>query len=528
MAKITIHKMVSWYDGNKKLSGKVRQIMGDHIIIRSGSNDFVVLRSLVTPEPSAWTRQASTAQAVEDENDPTSVLIVAFDGDSGPPAYLLSNALKEHGYSVSFCNTGNEEAKVKADKILEKNMGVSGFKGVVFLGGDGGSSDIAVNLAKKMDSKALVVAGFGNGCQVLMDAGLLKDKYLCDGLPDDFYKGSKKVNTPSVRSDNIVTGIGNCIESFAMLLLDALGGDIKRVVTGTDPENLNSPDARNLILDAERVAKALDGLAPVDKTPGPKTALVMRRGIAGWDAVGDESIVSVARMACLAVQASLEDPDGANELGIIIKVRDSGPAVADMTPSPPRFESKRWIIERELAHEGIWLQPSGKIAVGDEKLDPMAAIRKLQHAALKRVEDEIEAGKGKDETKLGRTKLLAQKARHRLRLVCLLCSMLEKAGEIKVAGVYDSGVNGPYSNLDLPMCERVYEYKDGDDFLQDRDKAISDLPRYNPEYFGADEDQGEGMGYYFVWNEPRREPTAWEDVLKGDGIYPTRPILQRK
>jgi hypothetical protein len=76
------------------------------------------------------------------------------------------------------------------------------------------------------------------------------------------------------------------------------------------------------------------------------------------------------------------------------------------------------------------------------------------------------------------------------------------------------------------MHERVFPWQEGDDWLADRDKAISDLPRYNPEY--AKTNPNDSEGFYYVWEEERREPSDWLDVLKGeDTAYPVRSILNR-
>ena len=560
------------------------------------------------------------------------VLIIASAEESREASFAISEFLRGQGYSIDLCNDG-EESKIKADKLLEEDGSVAGYKGIVFLD-DGGDVDACVALAKRADKEVLAIGGLSvKGCLILSKAGLLKDKYLCDGLPDDFYEGSKKVNSPSVRSDNVVTAVGNCAEGFAVLVLDCLGGKIKRIVRSEERElpgkaaliideiarwsrywpvaqklsekggklaiadwknidldhkrvatclvmdpsagsafmarqvplpqsvwfrqpmdkqaallavkalenagcrNVNSSRALRMAADEKLVAQAMSGIVEFGKGR-PGTTCLMGRSGGGWEPVGvsggfNEHSLSVARRACVAFQSVLDDPDEVNELGIVLSPRGQGTMVVDIQAvpqappvdplvEPRRDRSYRWMLERELAHEGIWLQPDGRVAIEvmDEisTHDAKAAVLRLQRKAAQAAEDEIKAERGGNDKDIARIRRGASRARHRLRLLCELLSLVDE-GKVKTAGLYDSDISGPYAHLDLPYCERVMEYKEGDDWLRDREKAISDQPRYNPEY--------NENGFYFVWMEPRREPYYWSRILQGDGVYPARSVLMQ-
>ena len=43
--KITVHKTVYWNSGNQELSGKVKQIMGDHVVVASNGTDYLVRKT---------------------------------------------------------------------------------------------------------------------------------------------------------------------------------------------------------------------------------------------------------------------------------------------------------------------------------------------------------------------------------------------------------------------------------------------------------------------------------------------------
>jgi hypothetical protein len=161
------------------------------------------------------------------------VLIVASAEESREPAFLISKFLASNGYSASTCLSDDADSDVKADVSLDEETSLGGFDAVVFLD-DGGDEAAAGRLAENASKKGLVMGGFSAaGCAVLAGAGALKDEFVCSGLPDDFYEGTKeRVDSPSVRSDKVVTGAGDCAQGFGVVLVDALGGKVKKIIHG--------------------------------------------------------------------------------------------------------------------------------------------------------------------------------------------------------------------------------------------------------------------------------------------------------
>jgi hypothetical protein len=279
----------------------------------------------------------------------------------------------------------------------------------------------------------------------------------------------------------------------------------------------------------------------------------------------------MAEAACVAFQSSMERPQDVNEIGIDMTFKDGEPRVIEGNSVPdltfvdaasfgipalralaqaigtnipaqqevaPSSESRSGVapamlsnvdddtharlLQREMGLYGIWLQPNGRIAVrgadGTEVKTLDEVIGETRQEAAKAVNEQIDLMESDaDEKSQGRAATISKRVRHKLRLLEEM-RRLREAGVIKSAGVYDSTVSGPYSNLDLPYSERVFEYKDGDDWLTDREKAISDLPRYNPEY--------DDYGFYYVWYEPQRSPYEWRQRMT-DGVYPMRANLQK-
>lgn len=186
----------------------------------------------------------------------------------------------------------------------------------------------------------------------------------------------------------------------------------------------------------------------------------------------------------------------------------------------------RRVLEREMANEDIWPQPDGKVAVrtffGIKKYKSLEELAsKLKEEAIEAVKKEIEESETGDPMSAAMASRASRRARHRLRLALEMARL--QGDTTKTAGVYPSSVAGPYAHLELPIHERVFEWNEGEDWLTDRDKAISDQHRYNPEYDKVTTKDSEG--FYFVWDEQRRTPTDWLHVLEGDTPYKTRNLL---
>lgn len=74
-------------------------------------------------------------------------------------------------------------------------------------------------------------------------------------------------------------------------------------------------------------------------------------------------------------------------------------------------------------------------------------------------------------------------------------------------------VSGPWSNLDLPMQERAWEWTEDEEYQENRTKARREQTRYNPEY--------DKQGFFFVWQDFSRDPYRFEDFQK-DSPYKSR------
>jgi hypothetical protein len=82
------------------------------------------------------------------------------------------------------------------------------------------------------------------------------------------------------------------------------------------------------------------------------------------------------------------------------------------------------------------------------------------------------------------------------------------------------GVHGPFSNLDLPMKERVFEWSEIDEEVAGRDRDIKNQSRYKKGLEGYNDPSiNEGQ----VWRELKNEPFLWGK--EGENPYPHRNTL---
>tara|TARA_Y100000310_G_scaffold344350_1_gene456664 strand:+ start:2708 stop:3496 length:789 start_codon:yes stop_codon:yes gene_type:complete len=85
-------------------------------------------------------------------------------------------------------------------------------------------------------------------------------------------------------------------------------------------------------------------------------------------------------------------------------------------------------------------------------------------------------------------------------------------------------IAGPWSNLDLPMLERVWPWRDEDENLRGRMRDIRKQQRYR---MGLENYNGDGrVGEGFMARELRNEPYSWFD-RKDEEPYYQRYVLTR-
>lgn len=110
--------------------------------------------------------------------------------------------------------------------------------------------------------------------------------------------------------------------------------------------------------------------------------------------------------------------------------------------------------------------------------------------------------------------------------VCRLLSFAEQ-GPDRVRSIqvkFARGISGPWSNLDLPWRERVWEWAEEDENFRGRDYDIRNLRRYRKGLRNYNNDGRVGEGHY--WRELRNEPFRWSNRYEEDP-YPHRNVITR-
>jgi hypothetical protein len=85
------------------------------------------------------------------------------------------------------------------------------------------------------------------------------------------------------------------------------------------------------------------------------------------------------------------------------------------------------------------------------------------------------------------------------------------------------GISGPWSNMDLPMLERVFSWDDIDEEMRGRTRDKQTQRRYTKGFDHYNE-PGVGEGHY--WRELRNEPFSWYNKST-DSPYPSRSTLSK-
>lgn len=502
-------------------------------------------------------------------NEIHKVLIVAYLESSRPAAYEISSTLQEHGFSADFCyappivEEGEEkkpesESQIKPDLYLTEKTDLAMYEGVIFVD-DGNNIKACVSVAKQMDKAGYALGGYGHGCLVLYKAGLLKDKYICLGLPEDFSKGANIVNSPSVRSDNIVTAAGNCGVGFSFLMVDALGGKVKRTIESVKEASSDIPINTAFIISeygnwakywplAERLAEKDTTLIIADWQDIDLPSKTVQRFLAVGPHVKDN--VAFVRSSYFmpnkiwmrkAIDNLTEATAVLSSLGIKIAMDTNDDDNLPKMMQPEIQDEERYaIILKELAHQNIWPQADGRLAINENNQVNVLAVPQ----AISRVKTDLnyllKEFRANDNVNRTAAKIYARLVRRavlRLRLIYELdhFSKFKKANTerlIKTAdyafdspdtdGDYEYGqgtVPGPYSNVNEPA--RVLPWHQGDDWLEDvngmDEQTIANLSRYHP-------DSKDGFFAEFdLWHQ--NDPTPWSDIEQGKGDYPMRAQL---
>ena len=494
-------------------------------------------------------------------NDLSKVLIIASLEDSRTAAFKMEIQFKEAGYSVDFAVAKDEpenedvpaeepDTNIKYNTYMSKHMDLVQYKGIIFID-DGGDLGIAKVLAKRAAESNMPIGGYRQGCLILAAAKVLKDKFIPSGLPEEMQKGNKIVNSPVVRSDNFVLASGHCATGFVFLMLDALGGIVQRTVESKKQKTAVKIPHSAFVLSS--MGKWSDYWTLAEKLASRNRILILAdwqdinlgdRTIERFLVIGPqvkEKVAYFQRPVHLPEKIWVKEPSiktaDLNQAKQILKTIGCA-AVDSLETDTEEYK----ILLREMGHNGIWVQPSGMLAVQElDRIDTIPTASALRRAIadcsyylakFKEAHNNNEYKKAALFSRIVRRNVLRVRLIKEYQYYEKQKHLAESNGLVKTADYafdqqnsgdyeYNNGtVAGPYSNVQVP--DRVIPWHEGDDFLEDLngmdEQAIANLSRYHP-------DTKDGFYAEFdLWHE--NDPESWDDVEKGQGNYPSRSLLR--
>lgn len=407
-------------------------------------------------------------------NELHKVLIVAFREDSRDAAYEITSGLKDAGYSVDVCHAPPElddegeiidsPTNIKPDFYLTEVMETTIYDGIIFLD-DGNNLKAAVKVAKIAGKGEKALGGYRYGCEVLAAAGLLKKRYVATGLPDKWTDGADIVHSPSVRADNVVTSAGNCAPGFAALMVDALGGQVKRKVECEKEVTAG-------MLSSEEYPEPF---APTPLPTAPKESdeykKVERELSYQGFTLQDNGMLAVRENDNVQMMSFQDTAKMLNvDLNFYLQKFKESDQVDDLKAKRYARIIRRLVLCQKLLVKLFNLEAKMVTAVAKKSIKTADYI--------------FDQNSENDDYNYG-----------------------------------EGTVPGPYSNVSMP--ERVIPWQEGDDWLKDiqelDEQTIANLSRYHP-------DSKDGFFAEFdLWH--RNDPLSWDEVEQGQGDYPTRVQL---
>lgn len=170
------------------------------------------------------------------------VLIISCREESRESTYIISSMLRNNGYSCEICHRNlDEKSKIKIDKLLSEEISPKEYDGIIFID-DGDDKKLSIKIAKKFNDDHKIIGGFSIlGCEILRKSEILDGINVCSGLEKEVYKKSKETeDSPVVKSNDIITGSGNCADGFSVLFIDALGGKVKKIIQSLKEETASA------------------------------------------------------------------------------------------------------------------------------------------------------------------------------------------------------------------------------------------------------------------------------------------------
>jgi hypothetical protein len=116
MKKLTVNKAVFWNVGDKKMAGKVKQVMGDHVVVKAADADYIVNKSCLKTAPISRLASLTVIAALKDKKP--EMLELEFDLNTGELKLTWLDEFDENGRMIGCSSDAYDPFIKEVDRIF--------------------------------------------------------------------------------------------------------------------------------------------------------------------------------------------------------------------------------------------------------------------------------------------------------------------------------------------------------------------------------------------------------------------------
>jgi hypothetical protein len=118
--KLTVNKPVFWNVGEKKMSGKVKQVMGDHIVVKAADAEYIVNKSCLSTTPVSKLASLTVIAALKDKAP--EMIKIDFDLSTGEVKMEWLDTYDEQGRMKGCSSDPFDETIKSVDAIFKEGL----------------------------------------------------------------------------------------------------------------------------------------------------------------------------------------------------------------------------------------------------------------------------------------------------------------------------------------------------------------------------------------------------------------------
>lgn len=118
--KLTVNKPVFWSVSGKKMAGKVKQIMGDHVVVKGDDAEYIVNKSCLSTAPISRLASLTVIAALKDKNP--NMIKLEFDLETGTAKMTWLDEYDDQGRMKGCSSDAYDEHIKEADAIFKEGL----------------------------------------------------------------------------------------------------------------------------------------------------------------------------------------------------------------------------------------------------------------------------------------------------------------------------------------------------------------------------------------------------------------------